>query len=100
MLVCLAVDVRSVPPIPVGHHGRPSALIILDGTWAQARGMYSHNPQLQQLTQVQLSAETVSEYVIRTQPTQFSLSTLECVAHALAWFEQDPTIVEVCMYVL
>ena len=59
--------------------------------------MYSHNVQLQHMVQVQLSAEAVSEYVIRTQPTQFSLSTLECVAHALAWFEQNPNVIEVCM---
>ena len=46
--------------------------------------------------QVQLDATVCSEYVIRTQPTRASLSTLESVAHTLAWLENNDEIVEVC----
>ncbi len=88
-----AVDIHTVPP--AGVHGNPPTLIALDGTWSQAKGLYHHNPQLSGLVQVQLGVECASEYVIRTQPTHTSLSTLECVAHALAWLEQSSIIVEV-----
>lgn len=49
------------------------------------------------LQQVQLDIETCSEYVVRTQPTRTSLSTLESVAHTLAWLERNDSIVEVCL---
>ena len=45
--------------------------------------------------QVQLNITSESEYVIRTQPTKTSLSTLECIAHTLAWLENDKSIIEV-----
>ncbi len=92
-LINTAIDVHSLPPARC--HENPPTVIALDGTWAQAKGMYAHNPTLSRLTQVVLGIDTVSEYVIRTQPTHNSLSTLECVAHTLAWLEESPTIVEV-----
>ena len=49
------------------------------------------------ITQVQLDIAVCSEYVVRTQPTRGSLSTLESVAHTLAWLECDNDIVEVRM---
>ncbi len=91
-----AIDIHTLPP--AGVHGNPPTLIALDGTWSQAKGMYHHNPQLGRLVQVQLGVECASEYVIRTQPTHTSLSTLECVAHALAWLEQSSDMVEVAGY--
>ena len=46
--------------------------------------------------QVKLMSETSSQYVIRTQPTKHSLSTLESVAHAVAWLDGTPEIIDVC----
>ena len=47
--------------------------------------------------QVKLMSETSSQYVIRTQPTKHSLSTLESVAHAVAWLDGTPEIIDVCV---
>ena len=38
-----------------------------------------------------------SEYIIRKQPMKKGLSTLESVAHSLAYFEDDPSIKEVLL---
>lgn len=48
------------------------------------------------VTQVQLSNVGPSEFVIRTQPTYQSLSTVESVAIALSALEKQPSIREVC----
>lgn len=42
--------------------------------------------------QIEISTEVSSSYIIRTQPTRFSLSTLESVAHTLSWLEGNPEI--------
>lgn len=42
--------------------------------------------------QIKLSQTGISEYVIRTQPDEASLSTLESVAYALSWLEASPSL--------
>uniref|UniRef100_T1JFS3 tRNA-uridine aminocarboxypropyltransferase n=1 Tax=Strigamia maritima TaxID=126957 RepID=T1JFS3_STRMM len=81
-----AVDVADVP------RNCTYNLILLDGTWAQARSIYHTNPSLQRLRQVKLCHAGVSEYVIRTQPDDNCLSTVESAALALAYLENDPSI--------
>lgn len=72
-----------------------AAVIVIDGTWSQARTIFKYNKALHSVRQVRLTGSQKSEYSIRTQPTRGSLSTLESVAHILAWLEVDPDIVEV-----
>jgi len=57
--------------------------IVLDGTWRQAVSIYKNNEVLDQVKKMIIKADVLSEYVIRTQPTDKCLSTIECVAHAL-----------------
>ena len=36
-----ALDIQDLPPLEQGYN-----ILILDGTWTQAKGMYIHNPIL------------------------------------------------------
>ncbi|XP_078533496.1 tRNA-uridine aminocarboxypropyltransferase 2 isoform X3 [Lissotriton helveticus] len=111
----------------------PSSIIIIDGTWSQAKDIFYKNcifrlpkqvtiadfavlsnkwitiiyasKSQKQLTsldlwkfsrpsKVQLKTNLSSQYVIRTQPTNTCLSTLECAAVALAIMEKNEAIQE------
>ena len=52
-------------------------LVILDGTWDQARKIFSRNPAVAGLKKVSLSVSTPSQYIVRTQPNSACMSTLE-----------------------
>ena len=50
MVSPLAVDLFSLPQQPLCAHG--AALIVIDGTWSQAKGLFYHNDFLHKLRQV------------------------------------------------
>ncbi|XP_020635716.3 tRNA-uridine aminocarboxypropyltransferase 2 [Pogona vitticeps] len=72
----------------------PYVIIIIDGTWSQAKDIFSRNSLFRMPKQVQLKTSLSSQYVIRTQPTNACLSTLECAAVALAIMEKNESIKE------
>ncbi|KAK7071169.1 DTW domain-containing protein 2 [Halocaridina rubra] len=82
-----AIELEDLPP--VGKDQPPYNIIIIDGTWQQAKSIYHNCRYLHTLRQVKLSGKYISEYVIRTQPTEDALSTVETAAIALSTLEKN-----------
>ncbi|KAJ1389581.1 hypothetical protein SESBI_38198 [Sesbania bispinosa] len=62
-------------------------LIVLDGTWAKAKRIYSENPWLNILPHVKLEVKEMSLYSdVRHQPKAGYLSTIESIVFALKAF--------------
>ncbi|XP_057675324.1 tRNA-uridine aminocarboxypropyltransferase 2 [Corythoichthys intestinalis] len=72
-------------------------IIIIDGTWSQAKNIFLKNSMLHLPRQVQLNRSLSSQYVIRTQPSNICLSTLECAAVTLSILECNDIFQEVLL---
>lgn len=65
-------------------------LIVLDGTWAKAKRVYSENPWLNILPHIKLKATKMSLYSeVRREPKDGYLSTIESIVHALKAFGEN-----------
>jgi DTW domain-containing protein YfiP len=62
---------------------RRLAVFLLDATWGRARKMLKLSPRLQALPRVAFTATAPSRYVIKRQPQEGCLSTLEAVHETL-----------------
>jgi DTW domain-containing protein YfiP len=65
----------------------PEQLVIVDGTWHQAKTLVRDNPALAELPRYGLAPASPSRYRIRREPTAASLSTLEATVFALRVLE-------------
>jgi DTW domain-containing protein YfiP len=79
-----AVDVFSDPP------RGPVTLVVVDGTWWQARKLVRANPELAALPRYAFRAPTPSEYRIRREPDDAYVSTIEALVYVLGVLERDP----------
>ena len=74
---------REPPPGPV-------TLVVVDGTWSQARTVVRDNPILQALPRYAFAAPELSQYRIRREPRAEYCSTIEALMYVLGALEGEP----------
>jgi DTW domain-containing protein YfiP len=78
----LLVD-RKGEPRSLGHHGL-HGILVLDGTWSQAKTLWWRNPWLLKLPRLVLNPREPSMYgKLRREPRREFVSTLEAIADVL-----------------
>ncbi len=68
----------------------PVTLVVVDGTWAQAKKIIKHDPALQKLPRYAFAPRAPSEYRIRREPEAHCVSTIEALMYTLGALEGDP----------
>jgi DTW domain-containing protein YfiP len=79
-----AIDVMTDPP------AHPITLVVIDGTWAQARKIANQNPALRALPRYAFSPPRPSAYRIRSEPDERYVSTIEAMSYVLGALEGEP----------
>lgn len=79
-----AIDPHDLGPDQVRN------LIVIDGTWWQARKVLKQNPMLLKLPRVGLKPEKPGNYRIRREPSAECLATIEAVSEVLGVLEGGP----------
>ncbi|MEZ5966990.1 MAG: tRNA-uridine aminocarboxypropyltransferase [Planctomycetota bacterium] len=94
--LALPEDAAVLFPHPQAHDlagmraaDHPRTLVVLDGTWSQAKGLYRHNPWLHACRHVRLHPAEASRYRIRREPRADYVSTVEAIVGALRILEPD-----------
>lgn len=68
----------------------PITLIVVDGTWSQAKNLVRDNDVLKALPRYAFAAPEPSEYRIRKEPDVAFVSTIEALMHVLGVLEDQP----------
>jgi DTW domain-containing protein YfiP len=80
---------RSRPLAQVAPTERPAHLLLLDGTWGNARRLYRSNPWLGSLPHFHLEPDTPGRYRIRGETDPLGRSTIEAIVGALRILEPE-----------
>ncbi len=80
-----ARDILREPPVG------PVTLVVVDGTWSQAKGVVRDNPMLRALPRYAFATPEPSQYRIRREPDEKYVSTIEALMHVLGALEGDAT---------
>ncbi len=78
-----ALDVRQL------RLDQPINLVVVDGTWSQARTLVRANPALAALPRLAFVPRRPSDYRIRREPADFCVSTIEALTEVLNILEPD-----------
>jgi DTW domain-containing protein YfiP len=80
-----AIDIEESPPSRVA----PITLVVVDGTWWQAKKLVRSTPALASLPRYAFRPRAPSDYRIRREPREDYVSTIEALAHVLGVLEGD-----------
>lgn len=67
----------------------PEHLVVIDGTWTQAKGLYQANPWLWSVPHFRITPDGTDRYRIRKEPRADYTSTLEATVEALRLIEPE-----------
>jgi len=79
----------ALPPETL-REGEPWTLVVVDGTWPQARKIVQRDPVLSSLPRIGFRPERPGNYRIRREPSAECLATVEAIAQVLAHVEGSP----------
>jgi DTW domain-containing protein len=79
-----ARDILTEPP------AGPVTLVVVDGTWSQAKTVVRDNPVLRALPRYAFATPEPSQYRIRREPRAEYVSTIEALMHVLGALEGEP----------
>jgi DTW domain-containing protein YfiP len=79
----------AIPLEALAPDARPDQLVLLDGTWPQARGLYRRHRWLAELPHYALQPPAPSVYRIRAEPFREAVSTIEASVLALSALEPE-----------
>ena len=87
MLLYPSEDAIDIQQLPKPHR---MTLVVVDGTWSNAKKMVKQNPILAALPRIAFQPPRPSEYRIRREPKPHCVSTVEALAHVLGVLEGEP----------
>jgi DTW domain-containing protein len=80
-------EAQALEPLPAA--ARPSSLVVIDGTWHQARALFRDHAWLRELPRYRLTPTEAARYRIRREPRPSYRSTIEAIVAALEILEPE-----------